>query len=216
MIYRSRTSHLDLVPPNSYIKFKKLLLKIAYMVLHRAHLSDRQKTVHALQSQWPNSGGIEMWKLAYDVRAGEITAMPGTNAASLSNSYDKYCARRQRHNHLLWKYLAQNVIYHTHHHNHHPPTLHPPPTATTKPPHSTPPQQQQPPHTTPQLCATAVRAVVDFEWWSNVDPTNSTFKILIGILFFPYLLFWTPHDVYDYHNGEASASVELLSVGQSV
>jgi len=59
-----------------YESFKATLLKIAFRVLERASAVDSEMTVHALQSRWPNSGGIEAWLLAYTVQATEITAMP--------------------------------------------------------------------------------------------------------------------------------------------
>lgn len=59
-----------------YVNFRAHLLEIAHKVLELAYSIDSEMTVKALQSPWPNSGGIEAWALAYEVNARQITAMP--------------------------------------------------------------------------------------------------------------------------------------------
>lgn len=76
-ILRTNTE-VDVAPEvlGNYVKFKEKLLDVAFAVLQSAYHDDSEGAVHALQSQWVNSGGIEMWQLAYAVNAKEITAMP--------------------------------------------------------------------------------------------------------------------------------------------
>mmetsp|Transcript_24105 Transcript_24105/g.71908 ORF Transcript_24105/g.71908 Transcript_24105/m.71908 type:complete len:1996 (-) Transcript_24105:489-6476(-) len=80
IIYYIRHNSSDInIPPEvvgNYVSLKARLLKIAQAVLTKAAQIDSETTVHALQSQWANAGGREMWELAYEVRAGEIAAMP--------------------------------------------------------------------------------------------------------------------------------------------
>lgn len=59
-----------------YDAFQHELLDIAHDILQACHTHDAVRTVQALQTAFPNSGGVEVWWIAYLCNASRITAMP--------------------------------------------------------------------------------------------------------------------------------------------